>query len=169
MSMIDTWAATGAGAFSLSENGLYTIQGWARFLDRLTPSGVFTVSRWYAPNNVNETGRLVSLAKAALLELGIRDPAKQMFLVGHEQLSTLIVGRAPFTTEDIASLKQASARLGYHVLVSPDASVAAPLLHEIMAGLARSGRPKCARWQLPSRRLAADRRATVLLQPAADE
>jgi hypothetical protein len=27
MSLIDTWAATGAGAFSLSENGLYTIQG----------------------------------------------------------------------------------------------------------------------------------------------
>ena len=133
MSMIDTWAATGAGAFSLSENGLYTIQGWARFLDRLTPSGVFTVSRWYAPNNVNETGRLVSLAKAALLELGIRDPAKQMFLVGHKWLSTLIVGRSPFTTEDIASLKQASARLGYHVLVSPDAPVTAPLLHEIMA------------------------------------
>ena len=26
MSLIDTWAATGAGAFSLSENGLYTVR-----------------------------------------------------------------------------------------------------------------------------------------------
>jgi hypothetical protein len=32
MSLIDTWAATGAGAFSLSENGLYTTQAWHHFL-----------------------------------------------------------------------------------------------------------------------------------------
>ena len=37
MSLIDTWAATGAGAFSLSENGLYTVEGWKHFLDALTP------------------------------------------------------------------------------------------------------------------------------------
>src|SRR5262249_47297268 len=52
MSLIDTWAATGAGAFSLSENGLYTLQGWRTFFDHLTPSGTFTVSRWYSPSNV---------------------------------------------------------------------------------------------------------------------
>src|SRR5262249_16061893 len=46
MSMIDTWAATGAGAFTLSENGLYTVEAWRRFWDRLTDQGVFTVSRW---------------------------------------------------------------------------------------------------------------------------
>ncbi|HXZ85034.1 MAG TPA: hypothetical protein VEI82_06060, partial [Myxococcota bacterium] len=32
MSMIDTWAATGAGALSLSENGMYTLEGWRAFL-----------------------------------------------------------------------------------------------------------------------------------------
>src|SRR5207237_8114533 len=37
MSLIDTWAATGAGAFSLSENGLYTVEAWRIFLSRLTP------------------------------------------------------------------------------------------------------------------------------------
>ena len=35
MSLVDTWAATGAGAFTLSENGLYTVQAWRTFLDRL--------------------------------------------------------------------------------------------------------------------------------------
>ena len=33
MSMVDTFAATGAGAFSLSENGLYTLEGWRAFLE----------------------------------------------------------------------------------------------------------------------------------------
>src|SRR3984893_17710645 len=52
MSLIDTWAATGAGAFTLTENGLYTVEAWQRFLDRLNPGGLFTVSRWYAPGEV---------------------------------------------------------------------------------------------------------------------
>src|SRR5208283_4674725 len=38
-SYIDTWAATAAGAFSLTENGLYTIEAWELFLSRLTPNG----------------------------------------------------------------------------------------------------------------------------------
>ena len=45
MSLVDTWAATGAGAFTLSENGLYTVDAWTIFLDRLTDDGAFTVSR----------------------------------------------------------------------------------------------------------------------------
>ena len=49
MSLIDTWAATGAGAFSLSENGLYTLEGWRAFLKALNDDGVFTVSRWFSP------------------------------------------------------------------------------------------------------------------------
>ena len=39
MSMIDTWAATGAGAFSLSENGLYTLEGWRAFLKAINDNG----------------------------------------------------------------------------------------------------------------------------------
>ena len=39
MSLVDTWAATGAGAYSLSENGLYTVEAWRTFLDRLEPDG----------------------------------------------------------------------------------------------------------------------------------
>jgi spermidine synthase len=51
MSLIDTWAATGAGAFSLSENGLYTVEAWRIFLSRLTPKGVFTVSLGTMPRS----------------------------------------------------------------------------------------------------------------------
>jgi hypothetical protein len=59
MSLIDTWASTGVGAYSLSENGLYTLEAWTIFLNRLTDDGVFTLSRWYNPNNLGETGRVV--------------------------------------------------------------------------------------------------------------
>jgi hypothetical protein len=132
MSMIDTWAATGVGAFSLSENGLYTVQGWRHFMASLAPSGVFTVSRWYAPDNVDETGRLVSLAKATLLDLGVADPAQHLFLASFANLSTLIVGRAPFSAQDLARLRDVSNQLGFSILVSPGAPAASEALRQIM-------------------------------------
>ena len=92
MSLIDTWAATGAGAFTLTENGLYTVEAWRRVLGRLNADGLFTVSRWYAPGEVNETGRLVSLAVATLLANGAAEPRRHLFLAAAGKVATLIGG-----------------------------------------------------------------------------
>jgi len=143
MSMIDTWAATGAGAFSLSENGLYTVEGWRTFFDHLTPTGVFTVSRWYAPSDVKETGRMMSLAIAALLSEGVANPRKHLFLAATEHgftLATLIVSRAPFSADDLAALTATAARLGFSVVVSPQSPVTSPVISEIVA----AGTPEAA-------------------------
>src|SRR5262249_33500734 len=133
MSMVDTWAATGAGAFSLSENGLYTVEGWRKFLGSLAPNGVFTVSRWYSPQDVDQTGRLLSPAKAALIDMGVTDPRQHLVLAAFDNLSTLIVGRAPFSPEDLARLRDITAQMGFSILVSPDAPAASDVLQQIMA------------------------------------
>src|SRR5262249_61386663 len=64
-SLVDTWAAAASGAYVLAENALYTQQAFRLFLDRLTPDGVLSVSRWYFKAHPGETLRLVSLAAAA--------------------------------------------------------------------------------------------------------
>jgi hypothetical protein len=132
MSMIDTWAATGVGGFSLSENGLYTIEGWRRFFADLAPDGVFTVSRWYSPENTGETGRLLSLAKGTLLAMGVADPSGHLFLASIRNISTLVVGRAPFSREDLALLHDACHELGFTVLVSPSTAPKSEVLRGIM-------------------------------------
>src|SRR5215813_2656968 len=132
MSMIDTWAATGVGAYSLSENGLYTIEGWRHFLASLAPGGVFTVSRWYSPDNVDETGRLLSLAKATLLDLGVPAPQNHLFLASSGRLATLIVSRAPFVHEDVARLRETTSRLGFSILVGPELPAASAVLEAIV-------------------------------------
>lgn len=119
MSMIDTFAATGAGGFTLSENGLYTVEGWQHFLNALTPDGIFTVSRWYAPGNLNETGRIAALALASLWRSGVRDATSHIYLAGAEHLATLLVSKAPFTDEELAKLDQRAASLGFTVLIHP--------------------------------------------------
>lgn len=133
MSLIDTWAATGAGAFTLSENGLYTVEAWRIFLERLTPEGVFTVSRWYAPGEVNETGRMVSLAVATLQNLGVADPKRHLFMGSSGSVATLVMSRSPLSDQTLADLRGAAAAYDFSILLDPQGQAASPLLGRIVS------------------------------------
>ncbi len=119
MSLIDSWAATQAGAFTLSENALYTVEAWEVFLDRLTPGGVFTVSRMFNPKNLSETGRMLSLGVAALERRGVSTPAAQLALVAHLNTATLMVSNEPFSSADVATLLRTCAELEFLPVVVP--------------------------------------------------
>lgn len=119
MSLIDTWAATGAGAFSLSENALYTTEAWKVFLNRLTDDGIFTLSRWYSPANLGETGRVVSLAAATLLDMGINEPSKHIAMVTIANISTLMISKQPLSNTDLIALKKAVSDLKYNLAIIP--------------------------------------------------
>lgn len=135
MSLVDTWAATTAGAFTLSENGLYTREAWQIFFERLTPKGVFSVSRWYAPGNLNETGRMVSLATAALLASGKKNPRRHIFLASAGNIATLLVLRSPLSRADLAVLEETAERYRYQVLISPSIRPASEVLHNIITSV----------------------------------
>ena len=138
MSMVDTWAATSAGAFILSENGLYTFEGWKTFIDRLAPDGVFTVSRWHRRGAVDETGRMMSLAVAALLESGVPDPSRHLFLASCGTISTLVLTRAPLGAGDLETLHRAVRDRQYEVVLSPDETPASELLGRIVKSRLRA-------------------------------
>ncbi len=119
MSLIDTWAATGAGAFSLSENSLYTVEAWDLYLNRLEDNGIFTVSRWHSPDRIGETGRVVSLAVAALLGQGVQEPSKHIALITAGNISTLLLSRQPFLQGDVNKLSEVCEELGFGVVLLP--------------------------------------------------
>ena len=131
MSMIDTWAATGAGAFSLSENGLYTLEGWRAFLKTINDHGIFTVSRWYAPGDVTETGRMIGLATAALLDAGVEDVRSHLFVARTENIATLVLSKSPFTEEQLRLLNKAVLDLGFEVLLAPGQPPGSEILRAI--------------------------------------
>lgn len=120
MSLIDTWAATGAGAFTLSENGLYTVEAWRVFMNSLTPTGLFSVSRWYDPELVSETSRLLALATHALLERGVANPREHMALVAAGKVATLVVSPTPLSDVDRAGIREACKAQGFRYLLGPD-------------------------------------------------
>jgi hypothetical protein len=126
LSLIDTWSATAAGAFVLSENALYTIDAWGVFLDRLHPGGILTVSRWFTANPA-EMLRLANLAIQALRQRGVRDPGAHLVIVRHMLgrydralgVGTLLMNRSPFTPAEVALLSAECQRLGFEIVVAP--------------------------------------------------
>jgi hypothetical protein len=130
VSLIDTWAATSSGAFVLSENSLYTVEAWKIFLEHLTPDGVLTFSRWYFRDRPGEMYRLTSLATETLLQLNIQNPRDHIIIVRHMQkeaggdrpdgIGTLLVGKQPFTAQDIATIEQIAHDMQFDVVLSPN-------------------------------------------------
>ena len=135
-SLVDTWAATAAGAFAHTESTLYTREAWAIFLDRVEPDGLLTFSRWYDPRNVGETARLLSLAIAALLDRGVVNPRDHLALVAAGRVATVLLSPAPLSDDDRAALDDAGSRLGFGALAVPGRPIEHPLLRAI--GAARS-------------------------------
>jgi hypothetical protein len=112
-SLVDTWAATSAGAYTLTENSLYTTEAFGEYLDHLTNDGLLSVTRW-----VVDGLRLVSLAQAACERRGL-DPARHIAIVQHKTVMTFILKRSPFSPEEVRRLQRVSDDLGFTLLYAP--------------------------------------------------
>ncbi|MBI5513914.1 MAG: hypothetical protein HY909_09110 [Deltaproteobacteria bacterium] len=145
-SLVDTWAATSAGAFAHTEATLYTREAWGIFLRRVAPRGVLTFSRWYDPQQVSETSRLVALAVAALRDRGVSRPRDHIALVAAGTVATVLVSPAPLSPEDLATLRDLEQRLRFTVLIAPDHRSATALFETLLdapddGALAAAGAP----------------------------
>ena len=134
----DTWAATGAGAFALSENGLYTVEAWETFYDHLSDDGLLTVTRWHLTDTPIEAYRLTALAAETLRRSGVERPRDHIVLVKSADtlpgvaVANVLVGRKPFSAADIATVERVSADHHWEVLLTPQDAGRNPLFAEIV-------------------------------------
>jgi hypothetical protein len=112
-SLVDTWAATAAGAYTLTENSLYTAEAFGEYLDRLSDDGLLTITRW-----VFDGLRLVSLAQEACEARGM-DAASQLAIIRLDRVATFLLKKTPFTADEIVKLRELSERMGFEVLYAP--------------------------------------------------
>jgi hypothetical protein len=112
-SLVDTWAATAAGAYTLTENTLYTVEAFDDYLSHLTNVGVLTITRW-----VFDGLRLVSLAQEVCERRGW-DCSERLAIVRHRNVLTFLMKPTPFTTDEIARLQTVSGELDFTILYAP--------------------------------------------------
>jgi hypothetical protein len=139
ISLIDTWAATAAGAFALTENSLYTTEAWDLFLDRLQSDGILTVTRYFRTTDAEgrpveplETYRTVALASEVLTRRGVADPRDHVLVFRVPtaygvDLATVMVSPDPFSTADLGRLSDRAEEFGFTPVLTPD-TAADPVL-----------------------------------------
>jgi len=126
VTFVDTFAATAAGAYALTENSLYTVEGWKVFLDRLNDDGLLAVSRGVS----SELGRLVALGRAALLRTGAAQPERHMVLVTNRhgtaksvhRMGVLLVRKTPFGEAELGQIHRLANQLNFEVELQPGAA-----------------------------------------------
>ncbi len=119
ITLIDTWAASVSGAYSLSENYLYTTEAFAEYIGHLSDDGMLSITRWYY-----EMPRLVGLARAGLEALGVAEPARHVIVVHEKIRALLLVKRTPFTADEVARVRAFAAPFGWLVEHDPVQPVA---------------------------------------------
>jgi hypothetical protein len=113
ISMVDSWAATSAGAFALSENYLYTEEAFQLYWDRLTVDGIVSVSRWMMDRHLVEGARLVLLAKSALAARGVEEPLRHIVVVQAKSVANLILSKRPVDETMLARIDAVCAERGF--------------------------------------------------------
>ena len=122
--MVDTWAATAAGAFSLSENNLYTVEAFKDYVTHLTDDGMLTMTRWYF-EPPDQLLRLITLSRTMMSELGISNPARHIMLVrdaktGYDRTpATYIFKRSEFTDNEVRAIEDVAGRNDFQLLFTP--------------------------------------------------
>ncbi|MEI2726732.1 MAG: hypothetical protein V9H26_25455 [Verrucomicrobiota bacterium] len=165
-SLVDTWAATSAGAFALSENNLYTVEAFQDYLSHLSEDGIFTMSRWFHGDRPTETLRMTGVALAALEQMGVENPPDHIAIVVKPEslVATLLVKRTPFTLEDSQQIVDVAQEQGWTVLAGAG--------HRGRGARARPDlqrRPRRLLSQLRGRHRAHDRRPPLFLLHAAPQ
>lgn len=124
MTVVDTWAATSAGAFALTENNLYTVEAFADYATHLTDDGILTITRWYF-EPPDQLLRLLSLTRAMMAELGIGNAPRHVMLIRDARMgmaispATFLFKRSEFTDDEVRMIEDISHEVGFDVLYSP--------------------------------------------------
>ncbi|MEO8595195.1 MAG: hypothetical protein ABI759_17880 [Candidatus Solibacter sp.] len=126
--LVDTWAATAAGAFALSENNLYTSDAFRDYLLHLTDDGILAITRW-GFNPPRESLRLIALALDALGQIGEKDPGSHIIVsrqgssTGLGALDTVLIARKPFAQADISRALEVFAQGVQYPIYYPGSSM----------------------------------------------
>jgi spermidine synthase len=134
MHAIDTWTASSQGAYSLTENFLYTSEAMRDFLSRLREGGVVSIRRWlfWPPR---ENLRLFTTVHDALSRAGFQHPENHIVVVSPRRefrrpnlkvWGFLFFSNAPFTEERLEPLDRYVETRHFSYLYRPGKSLDTP-------------------------------------------
>ena len=90
LALLDSFGASSAGLYALSENYLYTVEALGEILDTLRPGGILAITRWIKLPP-RDGLKIFATAAAALERIGVVEPGQQMIMIRSWNTSTLLL------------------------------------------------------------------------------
>jgi hypothetical protein len=120
---VDTWASVSSGGLSVSENFIYTKEGFQQYYNHLTDRGKIVVVRWLidSPRFVSTFTQLLEKNDVPQSEV-----YKHLIIVTQKSyekdpsITMVILSKAPFTDDEIRFLSASFADNNYKPILIPD-------------------------------------------------
>lgn len=123
VALLDSFGASSAGLYALSENYLYTVEALEQFLAHLNPDGLLAITRWIKLPP-RDGLKLFATTVAALKNLGVETPGERLALIRGWKTSTLLIKNGAFTAQEIETLRhfcdERSFDVAYYPSISPN-------------------------------------------------
>ncbi|MFQ6066926.1 MAG: spermidine synthase [bacterium] len=107
IALLDSFSASSAGVYALSETYLYTLEAIKEYLRHLTPEGILSITRWLKMPP-RDGVKIFATAVEALEDVGIEDPSSHLIFIRSWATSTLLVKRSAFSSSEIMAARKFS-------------------------------------------------------------
>lgn len=120
---VDTINASTSGAFTFTENHIYTVEAFIDYYKHLNDDGIICFERSRV-RGLPEVLRLTSIVLEALQQLEIEMPERHLvvtggYLHGWLPMGNVLIKKSPFSPEDLEEIRRACKRVGMEILYSP--------------------------------------------------
>jgi hypothetical protein len=120
---VDTWASVSSGGLSVSENFLYTLEGFQQYYDHLTERGKIVTVRWLI-----DAPRFISTYAKLLEQNGIPQDQlhRHLMMVTSDSytqdpsVTMVVFSKSPFTNEEISFFSQSFSQYDYKPILVPN-------------------------------------------------
>jgi hypothetical protein len=126
---VDTWASVSSGGLSVSENFLYTEEGFQQYYNHLSDRGKIVTVRWLI-----DAPRFVTTYAKLLEQNGVPQDQlyKHLIMVTSDSytqdpsVTMVIFSKAPFTDQEIKYFSESFSNYGYKTILMPGQTMREP-------------------------------------------
>ena len=118
IALLDSYSASAAGLYALSENHLYTVEAIEALINRLEPNGYLVITRW-AKLPPRDGPKLFATMLKALEEEGVMDPSSQLAWIREWSTTTLLLKNGSWNGEDSSRLRSFCRERSFDVVYYP--------------------------------------------------
>ncbi|MBI2265110.1 MAG: hypothetical protein HYU64_08050 [Armatimonadetes bacterium] len=116
--LVDSWTAGAGGAYTLSENYLYTVEAFEEYLNHLSDNGILAINRWEKDNRFQGI-KLCGTFNEAMAGRGMDDTRSCCLVAQSGMLSVFLFRKKPFSPKEIGLLLHKIAEKQFRLLYRP--------------------------------------------------